>query len=140
VRDIGAIVWVLVVVVGVISSIVSNARKQMAASKGAPRPPARGVPSPAGQRTAAPVSVVPAAAAPAAVRQPSPSRAAPARRQPAPAPVPAPADLLFAHERPQPPARRLASMFGDRRSLVRAVIAAEVLGKPLALRDEIARR
>jgi hypothetical protein len=31
-------------------------------------------------------------------------------------------------------------MFRDRRSLVRAVIAAEVLGKPLALRDEIARR
>jgi hypothetical protein len=125
VRDIGAIVWVLLVIVGVVSSIVSNARKQMANSGVPPRDrPVSGPPLQATRRPATPVRQAPAA---------------PLRPQPAVARqttvTPERPDVLHGLERAHPGPRLIARLFHDRRSLVRAVVAAEVLGKPLALRD-----
>jgi len=122
VRDIGAILWVVIVIVGVVSSIVSNARKQMAR----PTPQQRQQPVLRLQPQSAPQA---ATARPAAQPRPTLARRPPAQ------PAALGADIFPAHERPQPRPRQLASLFGDRRSLVRAVIAAEVLGKPLAMRD-----
>jgi hypothetical protein len=53
----------------------------------------------------------------------------------APAAIPPP---VIAPAAPSEAARvpRLAGLFPDRRALVRGIVAAEVLGKPLALRDE----
>ncbi|HEY5424957.1 MAG TPA: hypothetical protein VIJ77_00250 [Candidatus Tumulicola sp.] len=135
-HDIGLILWVVIVVVGVVSSIVSNARK------GAVRAPARPQPQAAPQRQAQRAAVVfGAPPAPAPVRAVSPPAAAPLPKRRPPAvrqtPVPEPAgDPFAAHD---PAARKRSSparQFAGRRSLVRAVVAAEVLGKPLALRDE----
>jgi soluble lytic murein transglycosylase-like protein len=126
VREIGAVVWVLLLVIGVVGSMVSSIRRQRGASAAAPpRPnPARIPQSFASVQTvrvqpqAAPTRVPQAAPAP----PPRPAAAARTVRPPA-------ADL---------PARKpaAAGRFGNRSDLVRAVIAAEVLGKPRALRDE----
>lgn len=128
-RDVGSIVWVILVVVGVVSSIVSNARRQ-----------ARGISRPAAPRSGAPAARLPAAnagPAPAAAAPPKPAPASTAppraarvtRREPPPEPL----DVL--HPRVRKPMPAWHPFFGDRRAMVRAVVAAEVLGKPLALRD-----
>lgn len=125
-RDIGALLWVVIVIAGVISSIVSTARKQNAGRATAVRLPPR------------PLPVVP--------------RAAPAPAPPPQPAVPGRAPLVLSSDVSQPPgilrareldephkqATRLArKLFGHRSGLVRAVVAAEVLGKPRALRDEL---
>jgi hypothetical protein len=120
-REVGVLVWVAFIVIGVIANIASTARKQ--AAQKAPQPQALRRPA------AVPVARAPVTAPPrvAAVAQPAPVR----RPQPAAAPVvQRPAPL---HEAMQ---LRRRPLFADRPSLVRAVIAAEVLGKPRALRDE----
>ncbi|HEY1655823.1 MAG TPA: hypothetical protein VGF86_11995 [Candidatus Tumulicola sp.] len=126
-RDIGALLWVVIVVVGVISSIVSNARKQAARSGGSARQ--RIVPGP----TASPARL---ATPPAPVRPTEAGRQVrvrlvpdvPLQATPAP-PIAHPADAV-AHPRTK------ARLFANRAAAVRAVVAAEVLGKPKALRDE----
>jgi hypothetical protein len=117
-RDIGALLWVAIVAIGVISSVVSNARRQAART---PVPPRR-----------FPQATVPPPPRPAA--RPAAAYVDPdARPVPQGAP-PAPADV-FAHpaERAHP---RRPHRFAGRTALMHAVVAAEVLGKPRALRDE----
>ncbi len=138
-HDVGTFVWVVLVVIGVVSSIVSNARKRAgppAASQGAPpymvspqaMPPQRmppGAPPPTVRAPPPAVGATPPAA---------PRRIVPVRPPSPPAQPPPAADHTLDVFRP---ARRHGPrVFGGRGALVRAVIGAEVLGKPVALRDE----
>ena len=132
-RELGIIIWVVFIVIGVFANIASAVRKQQqAASK-----PPPGTPQPVRQpqvrmqtmtwpasATAAPTPTTVAPVSPASVRRP---QAPPARVAPAGIP------LAALHEAP---ARRSRPFFADGPSLVRGIIAAEVLGKPRALRDE----
>lgn len=117
-REIGAVLWVVLLVVGVVGSMVSSIRRQ----RGTAAPPPR--PSP----VRIPQSVMP----PQAVRVPPAAAAPPPRSSAAPARAAASATADLPPHKPAATWRR----FGDRNDLVRAVIAAEVLGKPRALRDE----
>jgi hypothetical protein len=125
-RDVGTLVWVALLVIGVISSMVSSARRQVAAAK-APRRP--GPPSPAAtpqQRLMQALQArVQATAAPPRAPQPRP---APPRPVSAPRSEPPTAPTVYR------PRRR--ALFETGPDLVRAVIAAEVLGKPRGLHDE----
>lgn len=134
-RDVATLVWVVLLVIGVISSMVASVRRRMNAqpipSQGAPPPPAavqQLQQQPREQLVAQMKQVSPRPAAPAPPAPP----AAPGRGAPAPSP---PAARTPA---PSAPARVSAArgLFPGRRALVRAVIAAEVLGKPRALNDE----
>jgi hypothetical protein len=142
-RDVGALLWVVLVIVGVVSSIVKTARKAQPPQSGpgpvpGPRfqtlpPPAQRPPQPAAQRMPQPRQV----------QQPSRPRIlpsvdvtigqAPPLLMPTEIPVAVPE---HAEPRPSAGSRPLRWLFEDRRAMARAVIAAEVLGKPLALRDE----
>ena len=140
-HDIGALIWVIVVVIGVISSIVQNARKAAATRSGGP---ARAAVAAQQSRTPAPARMV--AVAPSFVA---------AQPPPVAPPVAPPAASFSAPEAPQMPgALRLpasfhldyversratgyiAGMFKDRKAFVRAIVAAEVLGKPKALQEQ----
>ena len=135
-RDIGILVWVAFLIVGVIGSIVSSIRKQAARStrdgsrrvilSEAVRPSRRAEWQPPPGQLPQWVARIAAQVAP----PPAPPRPAPPPPKPSPAPVPA---VEAAHEPVAPRRRRL---FRDRKAIVQAVIAAEVLGKPRALRDE----
>ena len=151
-HDVGTFVWVVLVVIGVVSSIVSNARKRGAPVPGVqPRPPVQ-PPQRQAQQAASPSLAAPlppgltladlAQAARAAASAPQPAA-------PQPAPVPRPVRIRPPATSPQPlpgaehtldvfrPARRRGPhMFQGRGALVRAVVGAEILGKPLALRDD----
>jgi len=121
VRDVGAIVWVLLVVVGVVSSIVSNARKQN-----------RGMSRPAPPVVRHPLAPPP----PPQPQSPAPPAAMAASRVARGRPEPSPRQPEQLRTPPQAAKRPLHRLFGgDRASVVRAVIAAEVLGKPVGLRD-----
>ncbi len=123
-RDVATLVWVVLLVIGVISSMVASARRRMNAlpPRAAPLTP----PAPPG---------LPSAQAPplqAQLRQQlvQPIKQVPVRPA-APAAPPASA--------PRPAAARAPAgrrLFPGRQGLAGAVIAAEVLGKPRALRDE----
>ena len=127
-RDLGTLVWVVLVFVGVVSSMISTIRKQAQAQR-----PSRSqaLSYPGTVRYAAPPRPA-AAPRPTAVPEPVP-----------PPPVPPPPAPLAARLEPRPPihppeearAKRVP-LFAGRGRLVRAVIAAEVLGKPRGLRDE----
>ena len=139
-REIGVLVWVVFIVIGVVANIASAARKQSQANAG--KAPSRAAPPPqpvqmqqAGQTPAQVLAQRWAANWPAAAPAPRPQtpQAAPVRqatpvRKPAPA-----AQAVRPHETARP---RRRGLFADKPSVVRAVIAAEVLGKPRALRDE----
>jgi len=123
VRDVGLFVWVVLLFVGVIGSMVSRVRSARQQSPPAPAP----------RRVSRTIVRIPAPPPP--VQSPPPPRQAP------PPPVAAPptrrAQAPNVVDRVvQAPAARRRPLFADRRDLVRAVIAAEVLGKPRALRDE----
>lgn len=147
-RDVGFLVWVVLLIVGVVGSMVSSLRKQaQQAQKTAPtqRPPQQPAVSSA-PFAAAPVEL-PRELAPwlermvqAQVRQPPPARPRPVQPKPLPpkpAPV-APPPIEHPHDFIGHPSARLRmtrDLFAGR-NIVRAVIAAEVLGKPRALGDE----
>jgi len=135
-RDVGILVWVGFLVIGVIGSMVSSARRQAAAGAQGRRPQVPPATAAAAQqrlvqalqaRAQAQVQAPASSPRPAQPR-PAPPRPAPPRPAPAPRSEPAPA----------PPAHtaRQRSFFGSGPELVRAVIAAEVLGKPRGLNDE----
>ncbi|MBV8529982.1 MAG: hypothetical protein JO104_01575 [Candidatus Eremiobacteraeota bacterium] len=109
-RDVGILVWVLFLIVGVVGSMVSSLRR-------------------AQQRALA-----------SAVQRPASSAAPPAPAPPRRAAPAAPRPLAVAQEHPHPgqltTRRRL---FANKPEIVRAVIAAEVLGKPRGLTDEYTR-
>ena len=131
-REVGVVVWVVFIVIGVIVNIASTARKQAAKNALAEKPQPVRRPQPQAMVQAAPQTLM---AGKWPVAAPSPGVAPVKRPQPKAAqviaPVPAPSSLI--HEASPPRPRRF---FADGPSLVRAVIAAEVLGKPRALRDE----
>jgi len=149
VRDIGGIVWLIFIVIGVISSIVQSARKNAARSGSASRPgpvvqQARPTaqPAPAAQQQMSPQVVrlmaqFAAAAQAVAPPQPQPPPPPPPKPAPLPPPVETAQEAAKAFQLPLRPVQRpLQWMFEDKRAFVRAVIASEVLGKPRALRDE----
>jgi len=63
-----------------------------------------------------------------------PARATVLQARPAAAPAPAPAQPGV--RLPEPPRERREAFLADKQAARRAIVAAEVLGKPLALRDE----
>lgn len=121
-REVGIAVWVILLVVGVVGSMVSSVRRQMQTQARAPR---RLTERP---RPFGPPAAVPVAASPPVAPPPGPPVAR--RKQAAP---PAAKTQEVAHEPVRRPSARLFSTKGE---LVRAVIAAEVLGKPRGLSDE----
>ncbi len=133
-HNIGLIIWLIIVAFGVISSIrknVARARSQRAAAPQAavqqpqPRPQPQPVPPPR--------LVTAAFAMPPVVEAPPPPRpvAPPKPRPPAPAPVPE-YTLVHAPIRTSP----IRGMFGGSATLVRAIVAAEVLGPPKAFQEQ----
>lgn len=143
-RDTFLLLWVGFLVVGVIGSIVSGIRKQAQRAQPVQQPPGRpstksilsGV---EGLRPGIPPQwQPPQGQLPQWVQQLT-AQIAPRPAPTAPRPVvpkaPPPAPIV---EPPHEPAPRRHSprLFRDRKAIVQAVIAAEVLGKPLALRDE----
>jgi hypothetical protein len=146
VRDLGLLIWVVFLVIGVMGSMVSSIRKQMAAGPRAPsqRPPGPQAPqlppqAPLGQ---------PQGSLPAGVQELL-NQAFQTRIEPAPARPPSPAPQPRPTRPPQAaraePVQRPADaprvfrgtrLFGTGPELVRAVIAAEVLGKPRGLNSE----
>jgi hypothetical protein len=129
VRDVGLVVWVALLFIGVVGSMISSLRRQAQ-----PRPQARGeLPQ---RREMPPVELAPqlrrvivqAPASPAPQRKPPPVPGPAGAPPPIAAPPPGHDVILRGARR-----RRLFSHRGD---IVRAVIAAEVLGKPRGLSDE----
>jgi hypothetical protein len=141
VRDIGVFIWIVLLLVGVIGSMVSSVRRQLKAAQ--PHPSQRPAPPQTVQKNqqepAAWLARITEQLQAAAVPPQAP--AAPRRAvgpRPAP-PKPAPPPLPAHHEWPSSPSpgKRLArELFGSKNGVVRSMIAAEVLGKPKALRDE----
>ena len=176
-RDVGILIWVIFLVIGVVGSMVSSARRQVAArteQKTAPVPPQwqppQGQSTPGRQVTS---FVVPVAkgdtvssgrsallrqlgeAAPfnsaqgdnaarqqlvktlmAQVQGQAPGPPPPPAPPRPPPPKPAPAPRIEPPAAPETHKPRPRSLFGTGPELVRAVIAAEVLGKPRGLNDE----
>jgi hypothetical protein len=173
-RDVGILIWVVFLIVGVVGSMVSSARRQVAARaepRSAPVPP-QAQPTPQGRQGTS--FVVPvtqgdtaSSARSALLRQLSESQAqgdnsvarqrlvqtllaqaqapaaAPPTAAPAPPVPPRPPPFKPAPvRRNEPPAApevqrpKPRPLFGTGPDLVRAVIAAEVLGKPRGLHDE----
>jgi hypothetical protein len=154
--DLLPLAWFGLIIIGVISSVVKSAKRQAANNASPGQIPAvqvTGVPQGLHAQFAANAARVaqPAAVAvPLAVRRPLPA-SRPAPPPPAPAPVtvpdyaapptsyvPAPLDstppphAMSVTKRPV----RAARLFGSSHAVLRSIVAAEVLGKPRALRDE----
>jgi hypothetical protein len=134
-RDVGILVWVVLLIVGVIGSMISSLRRQAQGQlTQLQRPPLAQGPRPA----PAPEQLPPwlegmLAQIPAPATRVSARPAPPQPKPVPPAPAPAPA-VEHPHPQVEPAARR--RFFPARRDVVRAVIAAEVLGKPRGLSDE----
>jgi hypothetical protein len=123
VRDVGILVWVGLLIIGVIGSMISSLRRQIQAQAEREQRSRSGRP--------------PSAAQPARFRlEPAPKRLAPTEVPRAPSvparPVPQPAELPSATH----VTRVKHPIFAGRGELVRGVIAAEILGKPRGLSDE----
>ncbi|MGC9993346.1 MAG: hypothetical protein ABSD52_13270 [Candidatus Cybelea sp.] len=144
-RDVGILIWVVFLVIGVVGSMVSSARRQVAARtepKSAPQgqrvtsvvaPASKTQGDAAGQQrlVQALLAQMQVQAAPAPP-PPAPPRPVPPRPPP-PKPAPPRSESPAAAEAHR---ARPRSLFGTGPDLVRAVIAAEVLGKPRGLHDE----
>jgi hypothetical protein len=136
-REVGLIVWVVLLVVGVTSSIVSSIRKVSTAQQ---RPGVGPVTPPPRQSTVKELVAALQAQAQAQAQAAQPqTRPAPAPRVPTPAKAPAaraaPPDQPAWPTAPsqRSPAHRL---FAGRGDAARGIIAAEILGSPRGLRDE----
>lgn len=162
-HDLGAIIWVIVVIIGVISSIVKNVKQ--ASAKAQPRRPvsrSAGIaPQSASAAAAAQTLAGPAAASvlespPTAAVAPPPLPV-PIRRKAAPMGVQAATSSAARAVDAAPPllggltlpasfhldyvpGRRstgfIGGMFKDKRAFVRAIVAAEVLGKPKSMQEQ----
>jgi len=124
-REVGTLVWVVLIIVGVVGSMISSVRRQLRAQQ-SPAPAARQY-----QRTPPPG------------QQSRPAPLAPPPGRPVPPPRPQPATPVETTPQEDPrgaPAASRRRLFPQKDELVRAVIAAEVLGKPRALSDEYLRR
>jgi hypothetical protein len=146
-REVGVIVWVILLIVGVTSSIVSSIRKTSATQQ---RPGLGPVTAPPRQSSVKELVAALQAQAQAQAQaaqpqsrasQPQSRAAAPMRPAPQPAKAAATARRSDAPpELPWPvaPARRSSAhrIFAGRGDAVRGIIAAEILGSPRGLRDE----
>jgi hypothetical protein len=143
-RDVGILIWVAFLIVGVIGSISSSIRKQRPPASPAPIPPQwgprTGLPAqPAPSPPPAQVSVQQQRLAQVLQSLAAQTPPQPVAPRPPPPPRPAPAlpskpKIEPPHSAPEPARRR--PIFQGPSELVRAVIAAEVLGKPRGLSDE----
>jgi hypothetical protein len=121
VRDVGILIWVVLVIVGVVGSMISSVRKQaQAQGPGPAAPPGRRAKPPTVLRQVARAAPVPAPPSPqpAVKRAPGPPRETPA-----------------AHAPDEPQVRR-HRFFTSKRDIVHGIVAAEVFGKPRGLHDE----
>ena len=120
-RDVGILVWVAFLIVGIVGSMVSSLRKQAQQAQQAQQAPRPAV--------AVPPEWLPpeSAARPQTVSKPWPAAAMPAPEAPH-----AETGARARHGRHR--------LFAGRQAWVRAVIAAEVLGKPRGLSDEYSPR
>jgi hypothetical protein len=156
-RDLGILIWVGLLVVGVVGSMVSSIRRQMqAAQPGSqpsaarpqtttrPQPPVRRAPTLTVTSSSGSLSPQAQALLQQMTAQIQQGRPQPAAAQPPPRPtptrppaaVPSPAPPEH-HDPAHPaPAGHRPLIFRRRGDIVRAVIAAEVLGKPRAFGDE----
>jgi hypothetical protein len=151
VREVGLLVWVVLLIVGVTGSIASSIRKAGAAKRpgGTPQRPGGlgpGTPPPRADTVRDLVSAIQAQAraqaqaqaAPQAVRQPLSRPAVP----PKPRAVPSSSERQVQQQQQTswPEAIRHPSaarrLFAGRGDAVRGIIAAEILGSPRGLRDE----
>ena len=118
-RDVGIIIWVIFLIVGVVGSMVSKVRR-LGDAQTAPQP---------GRRPSRPVVRLSPPQPASPVSPPAPGPRAQVRK---PAPQPAATHLPGQEAVPKTKLR----LFATGSQLVRAVIAAEVLGKPRGLGDE----
>ncbi|HVA29183.1 MAG TPA: hypothetical protein VNF68_13455 [Candidatus Baltobacteraceae bacterium] len=129
-RDIGGLIWIVIVVIGVISSIAKNVKKA-AAQREAARPrmaQPQNAAAPAPQLAVQRMVMVQPAIVPPVV--PPPVR----RAKVLPAAVPA--RVVMEREAGAGAVSPIRGMFGAGTSLVRAIVAAEVLGPPKALQEQ----
>ena len=155
-RDIGGLIWVILVIIAIFSSVRKSIRQatQATDAQGRPAVPPRPVVPP---RQAVPLR--PAAEAPvtplqralqlspvivSVVEPPAPSLIVPPQAPVTPAPAPAratpatpPHDPFHAESiQRRPSSGLLGGIFEDKNAILRAVVAAEVLGKPKALQEQ----
>ena len=131
-HNLGLIVWLIIVAFGVISSIRKNAQRAQAQraappQRAMPQPPPRPVPAPV-PRT--PLAMAAFAMPPVDAPQPPPRPVAP------PAPKPAPPIPFTPLHVPSIRTSPIRGMFGGSATLVRAIVAAEVLGPPKAFQEQ----
>jgi hypothetical protein len=128
-RDVGILVWVALVVIGVIGSMVSSLRRA-GQGQAQPRPP--------GQPVQLREARLPDWARQVVAAMPQPPAATPRPAAPPPPPPPKPAPKLapLPEHAGLPHQARRRHFFAGKSEIVRAVIAAEVLGKPRAFNDE----
>ena len=138
-HDLGGLVWAIFVVIAVVSSIVRSAKRNIQQSQQlhlqrAEQRPAQFAPQP---------QPAPAPPAPAPVVAPAPQRVQRfiVRDAPAPPVIPSVA-IVQARAASQanpfavaPPRRKRENLFGPGISVVKGIVALEVLGPPRALRD-----
>ncbi len=139
-HEVGLIVWVVLLVVGVTSSIASSIRKASAAQQ-RPGPGPGPVTPPPRQSTVKELVAALQAQAQAQAQAAQPQ----ARQAPAPRPAPPPAKAAAARAAPPDqlpwpvapvPRSSAHRLFAGRGDAVRGIIAAEILGSPRGLRDE----
>jgi hypothetical protein len=140
------LIWITLLLIGAVGSIASNARKAATASKAQPRPQPQAQPQPPTRREqvrdqireqfAARLSDALQervfAAVPPPPPAPAPTPPAPKPAPPSPAPVPA----VAPHPVPAPHGTTAFRGMFERGNLVRAIVAAEVLGPPKSLREQ----
>jgi len=131
-RDLGTLVWVILVIIGIISSIRSNVKKAQQARVQAARP-AAGAPPPPKQDQRVMQTMTPAfvdlAAVPVAVPVAAPLQAPQPVRRVRPPSTPFSIPMVAVESTAVRTASPVRGMFG-RGSIVRAIVAAEVLGPP----------
>jgi hypothetical protein len=148
VRDVGILIWVGLLVIGVVGSMISSMRRQRQAQANGRVPPRRPVP-PIGPSQTTPLqavtpgtlrwvdrSAVTPSGGPRFAPQAAPAAAREVRKPSPVMHVPVPPRPAADHQRTHQGLIARRRLFGSKREIVRAVIAAEVLGKPRALRDE----
>lgn len=128
-HDLGTLIWAIVVVIAVISSVVRSAKRTIERATPAQRPFVQAPPPPA---PVAPVQAVRPPAPP--VVQSAPRVVTIRRAAPAIDPTPEPAPLPVVAVPAEVPPRR-SWIFGKRGPLVQGIIALEVLGPPRSLRE-----
>jgi len=130
-HDIGALIWVLVILIGLVSSIRKNAQRARRAQRdGAPQavqPPRQAAPGRQQLTMAVPPAPPPSQPATQAPPPPLGRVVVTVPRPPVPLPLHTPARVGTSPIR---------GMFGGSTTLVRAIVAAEVLGPPKASQEQ----